>query len=185
MKKILSVIMCSFLTTQGVCQELQTESIPNSTLYVSFPSDWTFIRPYLGNGKYGSINVHLPKDEHGGIPAYPEFDFEFLGPESKDKKPYHLLKNDLPTIEIGGIESKIFTDKPEVRYLVMNMPPSYSTLQVTGYLVSIHSGYLICKLTTQAKKESEHIKYIDTLKTYCTNAVNSAKSPNKFRQRDA
>jgi hypothetical protein len=182
MNKVLTLMICSLLATQGICQDMQTESIPNSDLHVSFPSDWTFIRPYLGGGKYSSIHVNLPESEDGGTPAYPEFDFEFLGYESKDEGLSNLLKSDLPTIEVGGIESKIFTDKPEVRYLLMDMSHAYATLQVTGYLVPINKGHLICKLTTHSKEESEHEKYIDALKAFCASAVISEKSPNKASQ---
>jgi hypothetical protein len=181
MRRFIALIICSILAAPSFCQEITTESIPNSELHVSFPSNWNFIRPYLGNGKYSSIHVNLPKGEHGGTPAYPEFDFEFLGPESQDKRLMQLVKTNLPFFQIGGVESKVFTDKPEVRYLLMDMSHSYSTLQVTGYLVPINKGSLICTLTTQSKKENEHTKYISTLETYCASAVKSAKSPNKSK----
>lgn len=179
MDRFLALIISSVLSTQGFCQDMTTESIPNSELSVSFPSNWNFIRPYIGNGKYSSINVNLPKREHGGYPAHPEFNFEFLESNSKDKKLEQLLKMNHASINIGGIESKSFTSKPEVRYLHADMSHSYATLQETGYLVPINNGYLICKLTTNAKEESEHTKYINTLIKYCSSAVESEISPNK------
>ena len=185
MKNIIALIVYSFLPMLSFSQEMTTESIPNSELYVSFPSDWTFIRPYLGNGKYSSINVNLPEGEDGGTPAYPEFNFEFLNSDSKNTRIVQIRKSDLSSIYIGGTESKIFTDRPEVRYLLSGGSHAYGTLQVTGYLVPINQGYLICTLTTQSEEESEHTKYINILNTYCSTAVNSAKSPNKNSQQDA
>ena len=185
MNKLLAMIICSVMAAPGFCQNVITESIPNSSLYVSFPSNWSFIRPYLGNGKYSSIQVNLPKGEHGGTPAYPEFDFEFLDSDSKDERLRKLLRSELSPVSIGGIEVITFTDLLEASYLHMDMSHSYATLQVTGYLVPINNGHLICTLTTHSDEESQHTKYISTLETYCTSAVESAKAPNKSLNSDA
>ena len=174
--------------SSALSQEMNVESIPNSELYVSFPSDWTFLRPYVGNGKYSSIHVNLPKGEHGGTPMYPEFDFEFLNLSTKDEKLDALASVDLPTVSIGNREAREFSDKPEVRYLHGDMSHSYSVLTVTGYIIQMTSGHLICTLTTSSKDEKEHTKYISTLKKYCASAVESeepGKSPNKSSKRDA
>jgi len=160
-------------------QDTKSESIPNSKLTVSFPSDWNFSKPYIGEGKYSSIKVYLPKEEHGGYPGHPEFEFEFLESRSKDKRLKHILKNKHATKKIGGIKSKSFKYKSEVSYLLSDMSHSSATLEVYGYLVPISKGYLICALTTQSSEEIEYIKYINVLETYCKSAVESAKQPNK------
>ena len=173
------LIIFILFAAQCFSQEIKVESIPNSTLKVSFPPDWNFSRPYIGDGKYSSIQVYLPKEEHGGYPGYPEFEFEFLGKRSKDERLRYILKSKLSSKEIGGVKSKVFKDKAEVSYLLSDMSHSNATLQVTGYLVPINKGYLICTLSTQSGKANEHKKFIDILEAYCTSAVESAKQPNK------
>jgi len=186
MHKILALMIYLTTAVSAFAQEMTTESIPNSELYVSFPSEWTFSRPYLGNGKYSSIHVNLPKGDHGGTPMYPEFDFEFIGQESTDKKSDALRAIDLRVVLISDKEAKAFSDNPKVRYLHGDISHSYSELATTGYIIQINSGHLICTLTTSSKNENEHTKYISTLKDYCASAVESVRtsnSPNKpFKQ---
>lgn len=166
------LILIIFITTPCLSLDMKVEPIPNSTLKVEFPSDWNFSKPYDGD-KYTSIRICLPTEEHGGYPAYPEFEFEFLDSNSKDETLAYLLKNKVSSRNIGGIKSIVFEDKIEARYLASDMSHSYATLKSTGFLVPIDKGHLICTLTTQAG--DAHTTYIDELKTYCNSAIESSK----------
>lgn len=179
MNRILLLTILSFISQHCFGENLTSELIPNSELQVSFPSNWNFSKPYIGNGKYSSISVYLPKDEHGGYPGHPEFEFEFIEPESLTEEKLKAIKDIPDSIKLGGVESKVYTDKPEVSYLHSDMSHSYSTLQLTSFLIPMHQGYLICSLSTEAGKETKHKKYVGTLKKFCVSAIHSAKSPNK------
>lgn len=173
--RLVALVTFWILAVPALSQDMQSETIPNSALQVVFPANWTFIRPYVGNGVYSSIHVHLPRGEDGGTPAYPEFDFEFLGPNSKDEELDAILASELPKIAIGGMEALEFSKESQVRYLLSDMSHADGELAVTGYVVSVGGGHLICRLTTDAKKPSEQSKYLDTLKTYCASAIESGK----------
>jgi hypothetical protein len=173
MKKYLIILI--LLSAQCFSQDLKFETIPNSTLKVSFPSDWNFSTPYAGDGRYSSIQLYLPKEKNGGYPVYPEFEFEFLDKNSEDEKLRYILNSKPLPKKIGGVKSKAFKISSEVSYLRSNMSHSYAAIQMTGYLVPINKGYLICSLTTLAEKQNEHKKYSNFLEAYCIGAVASAK----------
>ncbi len=171
-------VLCS-LSSFG--SDTTTESIPNSPLAVSFPSDWTHIRPYQGNGRYSSLSVTLPKGEFGGSPMYPDFDFEFKDSDSQGRNIQSLDERKFETSEISGIEAHVFRDNPEVRYLLDDFSHTYDSLKVTGYLIPMKDGHLTCKLTTSSEIESEHTRYLKDLKELCSSAIESGRSPNKFK----
>lgn len=173
--RLVALVTILVLAAPVLSQDMQSESIPNSELHVVFPANWTFIRPYVGNGIYSSIHVNLPRGANGGTPAYPEFDFEFLGPESADEELDALLNSELPKIVIGGADALEFSKTSQVRYLLSDMSHASGELEVTGYVVSVGGGHLICRLTTDARNPSEQTKYLDTLKTYCASAIESGK----------
>ncbi len=188
MKKTIVLIAYLVMAVPAFTQDATTELIPNSELHVSFPSDWTFVRSYIGGGKHISLNVNLPKGDRGGVPAYPEFDFEFFGSESGNEKLKSLLGSSLPDVLISGVEAKEFKEKSEVYNLRRGFSHSYSELTVTGYVVPINNGHLVCMVTTQSNEEGEHAKYVDTLETYCASAVASglkSKSPNRLSNKGA
>lgn len=175
------LILIIFITTPCLSLDLKVEPIPNSTLKVEFPSDWNFSKPYDGD-KYTSIQIYLPNEEHGGYPASPEFEFEFLNSSSKDGKLAYLLKNKVSSKNIGGIKSIVFKDKIEASYLASDMSHSYDTLKSTGFLVPIYKGHLICTLTTET--EDAHTTYIDELENYCSSAVESSKQIKEDSERN-
>ena len=136
-------------------------------------------------GKYSSLQIYLPKEEHGGYPAYPEFTFEFMETEGFKERMKYLGKNEFSSENIGGVESRFFNFKSEARYLLSDMRHAYDTLNTTGYLVPINSGHLICMLSTSSATKTELKKYINILRDYCISAIESDKLPHESRNRDA
>ena len=101
------LICLIFFAAQCFSQDVKVEFIPNSTLKVSFPSNWNFFKSHNDDTKYGSIQLHFPDDKSGGFAASPEFEFEFHNEQSEDEMLINLLKSELSSKEIGGVESKL------------------------------------------------------------------------------
>lgn len=178
MNRILLLANLSFISLHSLGEDLTSESIPNSRLQVTFPANWNFSKPYIGDGKYSAINIYLPKGEDGGYPGYPEFEFHFIEPESLTEEKRKAVNAIPESIELGGLESKVFTDKPEVSYLHSDMSHSYTRLQLTSYIIPMYQGYLVCSVSTGAGQESEHKMHVSTLKKFCVSAIQSINSPN-------
>ncbi|WP_323847445.1 hypothetical protein [Microbulbifer magnicolonia] len=173
MKK--NVILALFFTANVWAEEvsLQEIEIPNSSLSVRIPHNWNYSKPYIGDGKYSSVQVYLPKEDHGGYPGYPEFEFEYSDDRSENVEISSALKKMAKSTMLGEKQSYVFTETVEVSYLLSDMSHSNANLKVTYYFTQVGSGYLICSLRTLESQEGQHKKYSANLESFCRQAVTS------------
>ena len=147
--------------------------IPNSQLSVEFPKDWACsLSPgYVGSEKFVLLVINIPA-EGGGSPAFPQFEFEFVGKVLRPQGVKALEKTAMIPLEISGYAAGRFSEPSQVSYLNSDFSHSEASIWVGGYVVALGDGKLTCTLTATTPESLDENS--GSLLEMCESAVRSA-----------